>query len=144
MSNLYPDLEVWLSTFKLVEQERQKNPSIPEPPPFLILAGWWGKVIYKTQKFCLFEINEELPYQGYEEKYQLVLFDGSLGYIVSSVKLLEDGTFLGHIDNTHIHYPFQAKTPKELVQTYKRINSDYLKTCYGSSRGPLATFIQLR
>ena len=40
MSNLYPDLEVWLSTLKLVEQERRKNPSIPEPPKFLILAGW--------------------------------------------------------------------------------------------------------
>ena len=44
MGNHYPDLEVWLSTLKLVEQERRKNPSIPEPPPFLILAGWWGTV----------------------------------------------------------------------------------------------------
>lgn len=44
MSDLYPDLEVWLYTLKLVEQERRKNPSIPEPPQFLILAGWWGSV----------------------------------------------------------------------------------------------------
>jgi hypothetical protein len=25
---------------KKVEQERRKNPSIPKPPKFLILAGW--------------------------------------------------------------------------------------------------------
>jgi len=48
MTNKYPELEVWLSTLKSVQQERQKNPSIPEPPKFLILAGWhysekWGK-----------------------------------------------------------------------------------------------------
>ena len=40
MKSFYPNLEVWLSTLKLVELERQKNPSIPEPPKFLILAGW--------------------------------------------------------------------------------------------------------
>ena len=40
MSDLYPELEVWLSTWELVKQERRKNPSIPEPPKFLILAGW--------------------------------------------------------------------------------------------------------
>ena len=42
MSNHYPDLKVWLSTWKLVKEELRKNPSIPKPPPFLILAGWWG------------------------------------------------------------------------------------------------------
>ena len=102
------------------------------------------RIIYKTHKFCLFEINEQHPYQGYEEKYQLLLFDGSLGDIVSSVKVLEDGTFLGHIDHAHIHFPFKAKTPQELVQNYKYLNSDYLKTCYGSSRNPLAIFVQKR
>ncbi len=44
MDNLYPKLEVWLSTLRLIEEERLKNPSIPEPPQFLILAGWWGSV----------------------------------------------------------------------------------------------------
>jgi hypothetical protein len=44
MDNLYPKLEVWLSTLRLIEEERRKNPSIPEPPQFLILAGWWGSV----------------------------------------------------------------------------------------------------
>ena len=40
MSELYPGLVIWIATLKKVEQERRKNPSIPEPPKFLILAGW--------------------------------------------------------------------------------------------------------
>jgi len=40
MSDFYPNLEVWLSTLKLVEQERRKNPLLSESPKFLILAGW--------------------------------------------------------------------------------------------------------
>ena len=44
MDNLYPKLEVWLSTLRLIEEERCKNPLIPEPPKFLIRAGWWGSV----------------------------------------------------------------------------------------------------
>ena len=52
MSQLYPNLEVWLSTLKLVEQERRKNPSIPEPPPFLILAGWhYSEKWYKASRW---------------------------------------------------------------------------------------------
>ena len=44
MDNLYPKLEVWLSTLRLIEEERRKNPLISEPPKFLILAGWSGSV----------------------------------------------------------------------------------------------------
>ena len=101
------------------------------------------KILYKTHKFCLFEVDEEHPYEGYEERCQIVLFDGLLGYVVSSVKLM-DGVFKGTIDQAHIHYSFKANTPVEYVWKYKRLYSDYMRTCYGSSRSPLAIFVQMR
>lgn len=79
------------------------------------------KILYNDDRYVVFEVDGEYPYEGYEELCEFVIFDKSdeiYNGIVASCNSETDGTFSGSTPCGQASVPFNGKNIKELLKSY--------------------------
>jgi hypothetical protein len=82
-------------------------------PP--VLVG--HNVLYKGKRYWVIQIDNDHPFENYENDCSYVVFDKECGCVISWCEMMDDGSFKGYIQYGQGSIEVEGKTPKELVQS---------------------------
>ena len=77
------------------------------------LAG--HKVLYKGLRYWLFEISPSLPFKGYEDYYNIVLYDCLYDGVITGGRIDDDGVIRGDVQFGQGNIDVSAQTLTEFI-----------------------------
>jgi hypothetical protein len=72
-------------------------------------------VLYKGKRYWAFEIDEDHPYENYEQACSIIIFDKLCGGVAASVDKLPDSTYKGYIPYSQQSIDIYGKTIQDIV-----------------------------
>lgn len=87
------------------------------------------KVLYKGRRYWVFSVNQDFPFEGEEEYYDMVFWDGLLGVPITGGKIGEDGVIRGSIQYGQGGIDVAGPSIKDFVEDVKA-TCDWLEREY--------------
>jgi len=78
------------------------------------------KMLYKGKRYWAFEINQEHPFENYEQDCSIIIYDKLCGGVAAWCDMSGNGQFAGHMPYSQQSIEIEGKTIRDLVQ-----NVDY-------------------
>lgn len=74
------------------------------------------KILYKGRRYWVFSVSQDFPFQGEEEYYDMVFWDGFIGAPITGGKIGEDGVIRGSIQYGQGGIDVKGATVEDFVE----------------------------